>query len=107
MATNALLILALIIAIPAATPKEFHNSASFAFGNFTNLYGWPNGFAFVLSFLAPLWTIGGFDSSVHISEEASNANRVVPFSIITAPALGCILGWGEFSTFFYLNPANP
>jgi len=30
---------------------------------------------------------------VHISEEASNANRVVPFTIITAPLLGCILGW--------------
>lgn len=69
------LCLAVIIALPAATPKEFRNSASYALGNFTNgmyrmlvcvcwlmadlppVSGWPNGFAFILSFLSPLWTI--------------------------------------------------
>ena len=28
--------LAVIVALPAATPSEFKNTASFAFGNFTN-----------------------------------------------------------------------
>ncbi|KAH9910794.1 amino acid/polyamine transporter I, partial [Amylocystis lapponica] len=71
---NVLLCLAIIIALPAVTPDEFVNTARYAFGGFENLSGWPNGFAFVLSFLAPLWTISGFDSSLHISEEASNAS---------------------------------
>lgn len=70
------LCLAVIIALPAATPKEYKNTASYAFGNFTNrmsspvlnivqmnclipctVDGWPNGFAFIMSFMAPLWTI--------------------------------------------------
>ena len=77
------LCLAIIIALPAATPNEFKNSAKYAFGDFTNckfsvsgfpifvasdqissmmspqpiVSGWPNGFAFILGFQAPLWTI--------------------------------------------------
>ena len=34
--TSARLALAIIIALPAATPKEFKNSAGYAFGNFDN-----------------------------------------------------------------------
>ncbi|KXN84172.1 GABA-specific permease [Leucoagaricus sp. SymC.cos] len=56
------------------------------------LDGWPNGFAFMLSFLAPSWTIGSFDSSVHISEEASNAAKAVPWAIVGAIGIGGILG---------------
>ncbi|KAJ3527418.1 hypothetical protein NM688_g8127 [Phlebia brevispora] len=36
VALNVLLCLAVIIALPAATPKESRNTAIFAFGNFTN-----------------------------------------------------------------------
>ncbi|TBU42324.1 APC amino acid permease [Dichomitus squalens] len=93
-AVNILLCLAIIIALPAATPKEFRNPPSFAFSGFINLYGWPNGFAFVLSFLAPLWTIaGGFDGPVHVSEEASNARTAVPWAIISAVVVSSVLGW--------------
>ena len=65
-----------IVAFPAATPKEYKNIASYAFGNFMNctyspilnvmqmngltpciVDGWPNGFASIMSFMAPLWTI--------------------------------------------------
>ncbi|KAI0746628.1 APC amino acid permease [Daedaleopsis nitida] len=90
---NILLCLAIIIALPVATPTEFRNPPSFAFGGFTNFYGWPDGFAFVLSFLAPLWTIGGFDASVHISEEAANAKTAVPWAIISAVGVAGVLGW--------------
>ena len=114
----ASLCLAVIVALPAATPKEYKNTASYAFGNFMNrtsssilnivhmnclipciVNGWPNGFAFIISFMAPLWTIcthmqtcfgvvsdgqsaGSFDSAVHISEEASNAAIAVPWAIV-------------------------
>ncbi|CDO70392.1 hypothetical protein BN946_scf184999.g32 [Trametes cinnabarina] len=90
---NVLLCLAVIIALPAATPKEFRNSASYALGNFTNTSGWPDGYAFILSFLAPLWTICSFDSSVHISEEASNAATAVPWAIVYAIGIAGVLGW--------------
>ncbi|KDR76934.1 hypothetical protein GALMADRAFT_155638 [Galerina marginata CBS 339.88] len=93
MGLNILIFLILVVALPVATPSQFKNSAKFVFGNFENLTLWPNGFAFLLSFLAPAWTIGGIDSSVHISEEAKHANVTVPRTIIMSTALGCILGW--------------
>ncbi|TFK37632.1 APC amino acid permease [Crucibulum laeve] len=90
---NVLLCLAVIIALPIATPAEFKNTAKFALWDFTNLNGWPNGYAFILSFLAPLWTICSFDSSVHISEEASNAATAVPWAIVWAIGIAGLLGW--------------
>ena len=73
----------------------------------------------MLSFLSPLWTIckslksalplaiplidrtlGSFDSSVHISEEASNAATAVPWAIVYAIGIAGVLGWGMF--FFIL-----
>ncbi|KAJ7163567.1 amino acid/polyamine transporter I [Mycena crocata] len=90
---NIALFLVVIIALPIATPKELHNSASFALGHFENTSGWADGYAFILSFLAPAWTVGGFDTSVHISEEARNAPRAVPFAIISATVLSSVLGW--------------
>ncbi|KAJ7058704.1 amino acid/polyamine transporter I [Mycena amicta] len=90
---NIALFVVVIVALPVATPTELHNSASFAFGHFENTSGWNNGYAFILSFLAPAWTVGGFDTSVHISEEARNAARAVPFAIMCATILSSILGW--------------
>jgi len=54
--------------------------------------GWPNGFAFFLSWLSPVWTICGFDSSVHISEEAANAATAVPWAIVFAIGIAGALG---------------
>ncbi len=39
--------------------------------------------------------IGSFDSSVHISEEASNAATAVPWAIVNAIGIAGVLGWGE------------
>ncbi|KAF9006941.1 amino acid transporter [Cyathus striatus] len=90
---NVMLCLAVIIALPITTPSEFKNTARFALWDFSNFNGWPNGYAFILSFLAPLWTICSFDSSVHISEEASNAATAVPWAIVNAIGIAGILGW--------------
>ncbi|KAH0834008.1 amino acid/polyamine transporter I [Lanmaoa asiatica] len=90
---NLCLCFAVIIGLPAATPKEYMNSPSFALGNFSNANGWPSGYTFILSFLAPLWTICSFDSSVHISEEAANAATAVPWAIVGAIGIAGILGW--------------
>ncbi|KAJ6484033.1 amino acid/polyamine transporter I [Mycena sanguinolenta] len=93
IAINVALILVMIIALPAATPKNLQNSARYAFGNFENITPWPNGYAFILSFLAPLWSIGGFDVGVHISEEARNASIAVPWAIVSVTGIGCLLGF--------------
>ncbi|KIJ34521.1 hypothetical protein M422DRAFT_263285 [Sphaerobolus stellatus SS14] len=91
---NILLCLAILIGVPAATPDDFVNHAKYAFGNVTNLSGWSPGYVFVLSFLSPLWTIGAFDSTVHISEEATNASIDIPFAIILAATSSVLIGWG-------------
>lgn len=59
--------------------------------------GWSDGYAFILSFLAPLWAIGAFDSTLHISEEATNANVAVPWAMICACSIAGVLGWGRLS----------
>ncbi|KAJ7142136.1 APC amino acid permease [Mycena crocata] len=90
---NLVLVLVIIIGMPIATPKEFHNDAHFAFGDLENFSNWPTKYGFILSFMAPLWAIGGFDACVHISEEASNATVAVPWAMVAATTLGSILGW--------------
>ncbi|KAF7366997.1 APC amino acid permease [Mycena sanguinolenta] len=87
IAVNFALILAVIISLPAATPKEFKNDTRYALGKFNNINDWPNGFAFCLSFLTPLWVIAGFDVTAHISEEASNANFAVPWANMMSTGL--------------------
>ncbi|KDQ08717.1 hypothetical protein BOTBODRAFT_118262 [Botryobasidium botryosum FD-172 SS1] len=89
---NIALCLAIFIALPVLTPKEYRNSASFALGGFGNFSGWPDGFAFILSFLAPVWTIGSFDCVVHISEETANAATAVPWAVVNAIAISGVLG---------------
>lgn len=91
---NACLCLIIIIALPIATPPDYRNSASFALGDFVNSSGWPSGFAFILSLMAPLYTIGGYDASVHMSEEASNAASAIPWAIVSSIAICAVLGWG-------------
>jgi hypothetical protein len=66
------MLLALIIALAAGTPSELKNSASFVFTDFENTsYGWNNGWAFMLSFLTPVWVVSGFESSATIAEGTS------------------------------------
>ncbi|KAJ3566194.1 hypothetical protein NP233_g7153 [Leucocoprinus birnbaumii] len=93
VALNLALFLVVIIVLPVKTPRNLVNEPSYAFGHFENLSGWPNGYAFFMSFLAPAWTLAGFDVSVHISEEAKNAQRAVPFAIMCSTSLGIVLGW--------------
>ncbi|KAG9316271.1 amino acid/polyamine transporter I [Chiua virens] len=90
---NILLCIVVIIALPIATPREFKNPASYVFGNFTNSSGWPNVFAFILGLLAPNWTISGYDATIHISEESSNAATAAPWGMISAIAIAGVLGW--------------
>jgi len=90
---NIILCLVIIIALPAATHGTLKNDAAYTFGHVANLSDWPAGFGFVLSFLAPMWTINGYDSCLHISEEASNASIAVPWGIVLSTLVAGVLGW--------------
>ncbi|KAJ7187398.1 amino acid/polyamine transporter I [Mycena filopes] len=108
VAINLALVLIMLIALPISTPAELKNDGKYVFGNFANLAlpgttPWPNGYAFVLSLLAPL--VCAFDVGVHISEEAQNPSVAVPWAIILATAIACILGFAvQISVAFCMGP---
>lgn len=45
--------------------------------------------------------LGSFDSSVHISEEASNAAVAVPWAIVNAIGIAGVLGSGTYQPNFH------
>ncbi|KAH9919732.1 amino acid permease-domain-containing protein [Fomitopsis serialis] len=53
-----------------------------AFTMYENNTGWSNsGWAFLLAFTAPMWTLTGYDSAAHIAEETAGAARAAPIAI--------------------------
>ncbi|KAJ4291964.1 GABA-specific high-affinity permease [Kalmusia sp. IMI 367209] len=89
---NFILITATIIALPIGRASE-RNSAKYIFSATENLTTWSPGFAWFLTWLSPIWTIGGFDSCVHMSEEASNATKAVPYGILMSIGSCWFFGW--------------
>ncbi|KAJ5442113.1 hypothetical protein N7445_005120, partial [Penicillium cf. griseofulvum] len=69
------------------------NPGSYVFGEIQNSTAWPTGWAFIMAWLSPIWTIGAFDSCVHMSEEATHAARAVPLGIISSTGLCGLLGF--------------
>ncbi|CAA7265225.1 unnamed protein product [Cyclocybe aegerita] len=69
-------------------------STSDAFTLFENSSGWENnGWAFMLAFTSPMWTLTGYDSAAHISEETANASRAAPIAIMCSVIGTAALGW--------------
>ncbi|KAH7910463.1 amino acid/polyamine transporter I [Hygrophoropsis aurantiaca] len=65
-----------------------------AFTLFQNNTGWANnGWAFLLAFTSPMWTLTGYDSAAHISEEVAGAQRAAPIAILVGVAGTQALGW--------------
>ncbi|TGO23686.1 hypothetical protein BPAE_0124g00180 [Botrytis paeoniae] len=93
------MLFALIVALAAGTPSELKNSASFVFADFQNTGFWTNnGWAFMLSFLTPVWVVSGFESAATIAEEASNAAKAVPFAMISSLITAAVTGWAVIIT---------
>jgi len=91
---NCGLILLFFFALPIGKAHigDF-NDAKFIFGKFENFTDWNNGWTFFLSSLTAAWTIGAFDSCVHMSEEAKNPSKAVPIGILGSISLCGVLGW--------------
>lgn len=83
---NVALIIATVIALPIGRHVRNLplNSAKYVFGHSENATTWPAGWAFMLAWLSPIWTIGAFDSCVHMSEEANNARKAVPIGVLAS-----------------------
>jgi len=65
-----------------------------AFTLFENNTGWSdNGWAFLLAFTAPMWTLTGYDSAAHIAEETAGAARAAPIAILVGVGATASLGW--------------
>jgi aquaporin related protein len=92
---NVALILATVIALPAGKVSRGGtlNSGSYVFTHVENLTNWPTGWTFILAFMSPIWSIGFFDSCVHMSEEAVNAAKAVPRGILFSAGSACVLGF--------------
>lgn len=93
---NIILMVVILIALPVGLKHNGGtiNSAKFVFGDTTNnYYGYSYGWAFLLSWMPAIWSIGAFDSCIHMSEEASNAATAVPFGINLSIAMCGVLGW--------------
>lgn len=92
---NVALVVATVIALPIGKHDNSPpvNSGRYVFGQLENGSTWPTGWTFMLAWLSPIWTIGAFDSCVHMSEEATHATRAVPLGIIASSGLCGILGF--------------
>lgn len=101
---NLALILATIIALPVGMASK-RNDGHFIFADVQNLTTWPTGWSFMLAWLSPIWTIGAFDSCVHMSEEASNAAMAVPMGILGS--IGMCWGLGFVIVIVFAACINP
>ncbi|KAJ6076047.1 hypothetical protein N7499_008028 [Penicillium canescens] len=92
---NVALVVATVIALPVGkvTRGGSLNSGHFVYRHIDNETTWPTGWAYMLAWLAPIWSIGSFDSCVHMSEEALHAARAVPLGIIWSAGSAIVLGF--------------
>lgn len=95
---NMVALAAVIILIPATTNRPSQNLPRFksskeVWGTIENGTEWPQGIAMLMSFLGIIWTLSGYDSPFHLSEECSNANIAAPRAIVLTAASGGIFGW--------------
>ena len=95
---NIIALIAVIIIIPAGTNREERDLPRFApssdvWGTIYQGTEFPDGIAVLMSFVSVIWTMSGYDSPFHLSEECSNANIASPRAIVLTSAIGGIMGW--------------
>ncbi|KAG0303977.1 hypothetical protein BGZ98_006072 [Dissophora globulifera] len=82
----------IVVVVLATTPEK--QPASFVFTEWQNNTGWSSGFyVFMLGLLQSQYTLSGYDSAAHMSEETKNAQRGGPWGIIRAILTAAIVGW--------------
>jgi amino acid transporter len=91
---NAVAIVITVIALPIGAKNNGDlQSAHTVFTEVQNNSGWPTGWTFFMSWMCAIWTIGAFDSCIHMAEEASNAAKAVPLGIVLSIGMCGIVGF--------------
>jgi amino acid transporter len=88
---NMICLLLVIIAIPARS--SHFNSSDDVWRRLDNGTPYPDGVAILMSFIGVIWTMSGYDSPFHLSEECSNANIACPQATVLTSAVGGVMGW--------------
>lgn len=80
---------------PRGDPKQ-------VFTEFLNLGEWQtDGLSFMVGLLAPVYTLIGADSAVHMAEEIKDASMVLPRAIMTAATVNGLMGFIMTITFCF------
>jgi len=87
-----------VIIIPTGTNRTDQglprfNSSSAVWGDIYDGTDFPAGVAILMSFVAVIWTMSGYDAPFHLSEECSNANVASPRAIVMTSGFGGLFGW--------------
>ncbi|KAG9315623.1 amino acid permease [Chiua virens] len=93
---NSAAVLLIIVLLLVMTPRSDMHTASYVFGAdglINGTGGWNNGISFLLGLLSVQWSVTGFDTTGHISEELRRASWIAPTATMTATAAVVILGW--------------
>lgn len=82
----------IVIVVVIMTPEK--QSAAFVFTEWKNNTGWSSPFyVFMLGLLQSQYTLSGYDSAAHMSEETKNAQKGGPWGIIRAIVTASAIGW--------------
>jgi amino acid transporter len=95
---NILALILVLILIPAGTDRPDRGlprftSSSEVWGTIYEGTAFPPGISVLMSFVAVIWTMSGYDSPFHLAEECSNANVASPRAIVLTSAVGGTFGW--------------
>lgn len=95
---NIIALVIVVITIPAGTNRPDQGlprftKSSTVWGNFYEGTDFSNGVAVLMSFIAVIWTMSGYDAPFHLSEECSNANVASPRAIVMTSGFGGLFGW--------------
>jgi amino acid transporter len=91
---NTISLVVFLVVVPAASTQNPKVQPTMkVWSNLENDTDWPIGFAVLMSFLAVIWTLSGYDAPFHLCEECSNANIASPRAIVMTSTLGGVLGW--------------
>ncbi|KAI8067702.1 amino acid/polyamine transporter I [Gilbertella persicaria] len=84
----------IVIMITIVAKAPTHQSASFVFTHFNNGTGWSNkAYVAVIGLLQAQFTLTGYDSSCHMSEETKNAEVSAPVGMMMAVFVSAIMGF--------------
>jgi amino acid transporter len=89
----ALFIVVIIIPVGTNRTDPRFTPSRDVWGTITNGTDFPDAIAVLMSFVSVIWTMSGYDSAFHLSEECSNANIASPHAIVLTSSIGGLLGW--------------